>query len=253
MKPALPLVIASLTTAKVGAFAFSAHQSLSSTFAPSPSAVSGAFYSGKNTCDVVGTEEWIALTDDGGAKLRTISIPSEAGEGLPLPGAGDDVTVEYVGRIHPRNWSAEDVNACWLPEQGLTPLAPKLFEAFDIDGDKLTNAKKMSKKFIFEGLGVLKEAKIDTLFRAAQELKESERTHPAGTVFDENAFTFRLGKGGAIRAFDLAIREMRVGQTASLVVRCDYAYGKRGLRVSGKVLVPPYATVQYDLTLVEIK
>lgn len=260
------LALASLATLKVqvGAFApVSFHQILSSVVASLSSShrqhVSGAAFSARTSNDI-DVEEWISLTDDGGVKIRTISPSSEVAspdgaseEGLEFPDTGKDVTVAYIGRISPRDWSVEDINACWLPEQGLAPLTPELFEAFDIDGEKLMDAKKMSKKFIVEGLGVRKEAKIDSFFRAAQDLAKSERTHSAGTVFDENKFTFRLGKGMSIRAFDLAIRNMTVGQTVSLVGRCDYAYGKRGLRAAGKNLVPPYATVEYDLTLVEIK
>lgn len=214
-----------------------------------PSSTSGA-----NDVDVVGSG-WTPLTDDGGVKMSVVSSPPDADAAdLPSPVPGrDDVTVEYVGSIVPRNWTAEDVVACWLPDRGLSKLAPELFRAFEIDGAKLANAKKFNRKFIFEGLGVLKEAKIDALLSAAEDLKASEGTHPEGTVFDKNRFAFRLGKGMSIPAFELAVGEMKVGQTASLVARCDYAYGRQGLRGAGNFLVPPYATVQYDLTLVEIK
>jgi len=264
--PIAPVLLASLAVVKVGAFAPVSTHPISSVFlALSPphthsQYVSGAALSARTTDDVF-VEEWTSLTDDGGVKIRTISPPSASDVALsdaavedssPYLEAGTDVTVEYVGRIHPRDWSVDDIIACWLPEQGLGPLAPELFKGFHIDGERLMDSKKMSKKFIFEGLGVQREAKIDTFFRAAQDLAKSEETHPVGTVFDENKFTFRVGKGMTIRAFDLAIREMRVGQTASLIGRCDYAYGKRDLRAAGKILVPPYATVQYDLTLVEI-
>ena len=200
----------------------------------------------------VEVEEWTSLTEDGGVKMRVISTPKveDAIELLDLK--GKDVTVEYIGSIAPRNWSVNDIIDCWLPDQGLTSLAPELFKAFEIDGEKLTG-ERFSKKFIFEGLGILKEAKINNLHEAAQDLKLSETTHLEGTVFDKNQFTFRLGKGMSIKAFDLAIKEMKKGQTATVVARCDYAYGSRGLRAMGKFLIPPYATVQYEATLVEIK
>ncbi|KAL7491206.1 hypothetical protein ACHAWT_000625 [Skeletonema menzelii] len=198
---------------------------------------------------------WTSLTDGGGVKLKVISSSSlpDAGAADKLDLKGKDVTVEYIGSIAARNWSAQDVIDCWLPDQGLSSLAPELFEAFDIDYKRLTNPNKFGIKFIKEGLGILKDAKQTTLFEAAQELKRSEESHMEGTVFDKNQFTFRPGKGQVIRAFDLAIAEMKVGQTVSVVARCDFAYGSKGLRVGGKDLVPPYATVQYDITLVEIK
>ena len=205
-------------------------------------------------------EEWKALTDDGGVKMRVLlSSPNtkEASDGnskadVGINMKGKDVTVEYIGSIAARNWTAMDIVECWLPDQGLPSLAPELFKAFNINGTKLTGPK-FSKKFIFEGLGIIKEAKIQTLYDAAQSIKESEMIHVEGTVFDKNQFTFRVGKGMSIRAFDFAVQNMKVGETVALVARCDYAYGSRGLRSNGKFLVPPYATVQYDLTLINIK
>ena len=214
----------------------------------------------KKVKDIGSTQEvegWTSLTDDGGVKLKVISTSSSSsspdGEAEKLNLKGKDVTVEYIGSIAARNWNAQDVIDCWLPDQGLTSLAPELFEAFDIDYKRLTNPNKFSIKFIKEGLGILKDAKQTTLFEAAQDLKRSEESHAEGTVFDKNQFTFRPGKGQVIQAFDLAIAEMKVGQTVSVVARSDFAYGSKGLRVGGKVLVPPYATVQYDVTLVEVK
>ena len=198
---------------------------------------------------------WTSLTDDGGVKLKVISSSSspdtDTTDKIDLK--GKDVTVEYIGSIAARNWNTQDVIDCWLPDQGLSSLAPELFEAFDIDYNRLTNPKKFGIKFIKEGLGILKDAKQTTLFEAAQELKKSEKSFVEGTVFDKNQFTFRPNKGQVIKAFDLAVAEMKVGQTVSVVARCDFAYGSKGLRVGGKDLVPPYATVQYDVTLVEVK
>lgn len=209
-------------------------------------------------------KEWTSLTDDGGVKIRVISPPPSPSnnnnedrtkEKEDLPDLkGKDVTVEYIGSIASRNWSVNDVIDCWLPDQGLsTSLAPELFKAFDVDYNRLTNSTKFGIKFIKEGLGVLKESKQTTLFEAAQSLKQSDMSHVSGTVFDKNTFSFRPNKGQVIKAFDLAIGTMQVGQTCSILARCDYAYGSKGLRMNGKVVVPPYATVQYEVTFIEVK
>lgn len=212
--------------------------------------------------DVVGSSAqqvddaaWTSLTDDDGVKMQVISSDGGGGGGhIENHLRGKDVTVEYIGSIASRNWCVQDVIDCWLPDQGLpSSLIPELFKAFEIDGKRLTNPAKFSVKFIKEGLGILKDAKQTTLFEAAQDLKRSEETHVDGTVFDKNQFTFRPGKGQVIRAFDLSVAQMEIGQTVSLMVRSDYAYGSKGLRVMGKVLVPPYATVQYNVTLVDVK
>ncbi|KAL7524563.1 hypothetical protein ACHAXR_000625 [Thalassiosira sp. AJA248-18] len=57
----------------------------------------------------------------------------------------------------------------------------------------------------------------------------------------------------AIPAFELALKEMKMGDTVVLMARADYAYGKKGSRSMGKYAVPPYATVSFDLTLVDIQ
>ncbi len=220
----------------------------------------------QDSTTTVDKKEWTSLTDDGGVKIRVISPPSspsndnnnddttEKGEDLPDL-KGKDVTVEYIGSIASRNWNVNDVIDCWLPDQGLTTtLAPELFKAFDVDYTRLTNSTKFGIKFIKEGLGVLKESKQTTLFEAAQSLKQSDISHVSGTVFDKNTFSFRPNKGQVIKAFDLAIGTyMKVGQTCYILARCDYAYGSKGLRMNGKVVVPPYATVQYEVTFIEVK
>merc|ERR1712241_160857 len=192
------------------------------------------------------------MGEDGGVKMRLISGPSSA-KGAPSSPitSKDDVTVEYVAFIAERDWTVEDAVACWLPDQGLDAVAPELFRSFNINGTRLMDAGFFTEKFVFEGLGV--RNKVKKLVGAAQELKGYERSHPPGTVFDKNRFTFRLGKGQAIQAFELALNEMRPGDSVSLLVRTDYAYGKGGLRSAGKFVVPPYATVSFDLTFVEKK
>merc|ERR1712232_1002795 len=100
---------------------------------------------------------------------------------------------------------------------------------FDIDYAALANPKRFNEKFIVQGLGELKETKITKLLSAVRDLKSHDKSHPPGTVFDnKNKCTFRLGKGMAIPAFELALKEMTPGDTASLVARSDYAYGKNG-------------------------
>lgn len=241
---------------EVGAFSSSTHlarprQQRQHSIADAPTRLHAA---PRNSAKDVDVDEWTALTDDGGVKMRIISSGESTSSSQSAPVAGkDDVTVEYVGSILPYSaWTIDDVISSWLPDQGLSPLAPELFRAFNIDGTRLTS-DKFSKKFVLEGLGVTKESKNQNLVSAAMALREYESSFPPGTVFDKNRFTFRLGKGMAVKAFDLALSDMRVGDTASVIARCDYAYGSKGVRSMGKVVVPPYAMVSFELTLVEIK
>ena len=80
--------------------------------------------------------------------------------------------------------------------------------------------------------------------------------HPPGTAFDSSDarganYSFVLGRGRVVRAMDLAVRSMRVGERSILICRSDYGYGSEGLcTTGGVVVVPPFATLRFDLTLV---
>ena len=198
--------------------------------------------------------EWTDLTDDGAVQIRTIA-PSPKDDALS-PIIGDQVSVDYVGTLAPRSWSAQDVVAAWLPEQqGLDALAPKLFVEFAIDGDKLTDEKFFTEQFVTTALAVDNKIKCKKLCMAARNL--NKEPYAVGREFDSSEklgkpFAFPLGKGKAIQAFELAIPTMRVGETVRILARSDMAYGKEGLRkATGEVVVPPYATLQFDVTLLE--
>ena len=199
-------------------------------------------------------DEWRSLTDDGAVKIRTLTPSPNADAASPSP--GDQVSVDYVGTLAERDWSAQDVVEAWLTEQqGLDALAPKLFVEFGIDGDKLMDESFFTEQFVTTALAVDNKIKCKKLCNAARNLKKE--AYEVGSEFDSSKklgkpFTFPLGKGKAIKSFELAIPMMKFGETAQILTRCDYAYGKEGLRKStGEVVVPPYATLRIDVTLLE--
>ncbi|KAK3018900.1 hypothetical protein RJ639_005105 [Escallonia herrerae] len=54
-----------------------------------------------------------------------------------------------------------------------------------------------------------------------------------GEVFDtthedNTVFSFELGKGSVIKAWDIALRTMKVGEVAKITCKPDYAYGSAG-------------------------
>nr|GMC94206.1 peptidyl-prolyl cis-trans isomerase FKBP20-1 [Ipomoea batatas] len=54
-----------------------------------------------------------------------------------------------------------------------------------------------------------------------------------GEVFDttredNTVFTFEIGKGSVIKAWDVALRTMKVGEVAVITCKPDYAYGSAG-------------------------
>ncbi|KAL7548343.1 hypothetical protein ACHAWF_011630 [Thalassiosira exigua] len=91
---------------------------------------------------------------------------------------------------------------------------------------------------------------------ASRRMIKQQEEYAPGTEFDSSAsrgknYCFELGSGKVIRAMDLAVASMEVGERAEVICRADYAYGPEGLRTSsGDVMVPPFATLRFDLKLV---
>ena len=79
-----------------------------------------------------------------------------------------------------------------------------------------------------------------------------------GTVFDSNIdpkfkhvqpFIFTIGAGQVIKGWDVGVAGMKEGEERTLVISPDYAYGATG---AGGV-IPPNATITFDVTLLQIK
>jgi FKBP-type peptidyl-prolyl cis-trans isomerase len=83
-----------------------------------------------------------------------------------------------------------------------------------------------------------------------------------GTVFDSTSlhggqpFTFQLGVGQVIKGWDTGVVGMKVGETKQLVIPPEDAYGSAGVpdpSNPGKYVIPPNATLTFDVTLISVQ
>ncbi|KAJ8765913.1 hypothetical protein K2173_020429 [Erythroxylum novogranatense] len=75
-----------------------------------------------------------------------------------------------------------------------------------------------------------------------------------GEVFDtthedNTVFSFEVGKGSVIQAWDIALKTMKVGEVAKLTCKPEYAYGSAGSPPD----IPPDATLIFEVGLVACK
>lgn len=57
---------------------------------------------------------------------------------------------------------------------------------------------------------------------------------------------------GVIQGWTIALMNMRVGDSARVVIPYEQAYGSAGRSSGGKYVVPPYSTLVFDMKLVDI-
>ena len=65
---------------------------------------------------------------------------------------------------------------------------------------------------------------------------------------------FTLGQGKAIRGWEECVKVMSLGENLQVTIGPKWAYRKAGLRdENGKVIVPPNASLVFDMKLVQVR
>ena len=79
-----------------------------------------------------------------------------------------------------------------------------------------------------------------------------------GRKFDSSVdrgtpFQFRLGMREVIPGWDEGVATMKEGGKRKLIVPGNLAYGKRGIVSGGQVIIPPNATLIFDVEFIRIE
>ena len=209
--------------------------------------------------DIPDGVEWIPLVDtpDDTDEMPPVVIHSltEGEEGY-MPTRGATVELQHTGTLLENDWSTNDVIECWLSNlQGLDHLSSMFIEK-QIDSSILMDEAIFTEEYCMNELEISNKIQAKKLIMAARRLAKQKEDYPQGMEFDSSIsrnknYAFTLGQGKAIKAIELAVSKMKVGERVVVICRSDYGYGSEGLRTSkGDVIVPPFATLCFDLTLV---
>jgi FKBP-type peptidyl-prolyl cis-trans isomerase len=79
-----------------------------------------------------------------------------------------------------------------------------------------------------------------------------------GSKFDSSVdrgepFEFPLGAGRVIRGWDLGVKGMHVGDKVLLTIPPELAYGERGFTRGEEVIIPPAATLLFEVELLGVQ
>jgi len=221
-----------------------------------------------------GTEEgWINLVPENSAApvRKTILEAATATTTTPnkRPEKGSIVTIESSGRLcldpHADNdgtnisipsWNTQTVLDCWLTEQqGLYEILAGPFKEHSVTGATLLDEAIFTEVFVAETLGIDNKIQCKKTIMAAKRLRSTLENSDHDTIFDQSpSYEFVLGTGKTVRAMELLVSSMAVGETSRVVTRCDYAYGSDGFRTrKGDVLVPPFCGIAFEVTLLSVQ
>lgn len=185
----------------------------------------------------------------------------ELGAGMVIKGWDEGFTLLHVGdkavlKIPPHLGYGErgagsliPPNATIIFEVELLEIMPVIkIEEFDIEG-KVRSKTESGLEYILvkEGNGIKAAAGNTVNVHYTGYLED-------GTMFDSSVkrdqpFSFILGMGRVIKGWDEGVALMKVGDKVRLIIPSELGYGERG---AGGV-IPPNATLVFDVELLEVK
>ena len=150
------------------------------------------------------------------------------------------------------------ITACSKKEQAETPPppAPETAAQAPAADSPATGSETMplQKTDLSPGNGAEIKSGQTALVHYTGWLYDAATPENKGKQFDSSVggepFEFQLGAGHVISGWDQGVVGMKVGGKRRLVIPADMAYGARG---AGNGLIPPGATLVFDVELVEIR
>jgi hypothetical protein len=197
------------------------------------------------------TSDWIDITEDGGVLLKEKSHLADASL---FRDEDEFLSLQYTGTIAPSTWTVDETIHCWLNEQqGLSDLADA-FREHQIDEEKLLSENVFNEAFVTNELGVSAKIKAKKLVMAAKRLSTVRQEFAPGLEFDsKHSFEVPIRGAKLIQGMTRGLTYMVQAKVAHAEILCrsDYAYGAEGYRkASGVVLVPPFASLCFDVKIV---
>ncbi|KAI8967526.1 hypothetical protein BDF20DRAFT_899765 [Mycotypha africana] len=109
---------------------------------------------------------------------------------------------------------------------------------------KITEDGQVTKRIIKEGVG------LQTTDNSTVSVHYDGYIYETGTLFDSSyqrntEFTFTLNSGKVIKAWELAIPTMKVGEKAEIICTSDFGYGDKGRQY----IVPKKAKLRFEVEL----
>jgi len=173
-------------------------------------------------------------------------------EGIGINLVSSPITISYKGTIAPSDWTSGEVVKCWLQEQqGLSDLASTFLQN-DITEAKLTDPDFFTESFVVSTFPSLSKIQVKKLVMASKRLAASRTEFSVGTTFDAQD-SYPITKDKTLisgMSQGIALLDDSTNKQLTIICRCDYAYGAEGYRKpTGEVVVPPFATLQFDIEL----
>ena len=185
---------------------------------------------------------------------------------VPMKGAETSTPVEDIVMTKVRivrtgpeatafDWNKEFAKKDQLPERMKAYRAgkdkaemAKLFQTLGVDPAKLQKGEGGLEWFVRQpGTGAVPKPGQKIVAHYTGYLLDGQKFD--SSVDRGQPFETQIGVGQVIKGWDMAFTQMKVGEKRVLVIPGDLAYGKRG---AGGV-IPPDATLVFDVELLEIK